>query len=85
MGAGRVQVKLTNAIDEALVSRGLLAPHLLRECATLALVDTGAFTLVLPPEIAEQLSLQIRGQQIARYANWFEKPIGIMEPVIIVC
>ncbi|MBV9385922.1 MAG: retroviral-like aspartic protease family protein [Chroococcidiopsidaceae cyanobacterium CP_BM_ER_R8_30] len=85
MGAVRVNVKLTNAIDEALVSRGLLAPHLLRECEIQALVDTGALTLVVPPAIAEQLGLRIRGQQVARYANGFEEPIGVTEPVIVVC
>ena len=85
MGAVRVGVKLTNEIDEALVSRGLLAPHLLRECETQALVDTGALTLVLPPEIAEQLDMRIQGQQIARYANGFEEPIGVTEPVVVVC
>ena len=85
MGAVRVGVKLTNEIDEALLSRGLLAPHLLRECETQALVDTGALTLVLPPEIAQQLGMRIRGQQIARYANGFEEPIGVTEPVVVVC
>ncbi|MBA3921533.1 MAG: clan AA aspartic protease [Nostocaceae cyanobacterium] len=85
MGAVRVEVKLTNAIDEALVNRGLLAPHLLRECEAQALVDTSALTLVLPPEIAQQLGLRIRGQQIARYANGFEEPVGVTEPVKIVC
>lgn len=64
MGAVLVQIKLTNAIDEALVSRGLLAPNRLRECETQALVDTGALTLVLPLEIVEQLGLRIRVQQI---------------------
>lgn len=39
MGAVRVQVKLTNAVDEELVNRGLLNPNLLRVCETLALVD----------------------------------------------
>jgi len=72
MGAVRVEVKLTNAIDEALVSRGLLAPHLLRECEAQALVDTGALTLVLPPEIAQQLGLRIRGQQITN--EYFYEP-----------
>ena len=85
MGAVRVGVKLTNAIDEGLVSRGLLVPHLLRECETQALVDTGALPLVLPPEIAQQLGMRIRGQQIARYANGFEEPIGVTEPVVVIC
>ena len=42
------KVKLTNAIDEALVSRGMLAPHLLLSCETEALGDTGATYLVMP-------------------------------------
>ncbi len=55
----RTQTKLTNAIDESLVSRGLLAPHLLRQCEAKGLVDTGALTLVIPPLIVAQLGLRI--------------------------
>lgn len=85
MGAVRVKVKLTNAIDEAMVSRGILAPHLLRECETEALVDTGALTLVIPPQIVEQLGLRIRSSQVARYVNGYEETIGVTEPVLIEC
>lgn len=85
MGAVRVEVKLTNAIDEALVSRGLLAPHLLREYVAQALVDTGALTLVVPASIVNELGLRILRQQVARYANGFEEAIGVTEPVKIVC
>lgn len=85
MGAVRVKVKLTNAIDEAMVSRGVLAPHLLRECETQALVDTGALTLVIPQKIVEQLGLRIRSQQVARYANGFEERIDVTEAVLIEC
>ena len=56
MGALRINVKLTNATDETLVNRGLLAPHLLRSLLTEALVDTGALTLVIP---FKQLKLQL--------------------------
>jgi clan AA aspartic protease len=85
MGAVRVSVKLTNAIDEAMVSRGVLAPHLLREVETEALVDTGALTLVLPMQVVEQLGLRIRGRQVARYANGLEETVGVTEPVLIEC
>ena len=85
MGAVRVKVKLTNGSDETLISRGFLAPHLLRECEIQALVDTGALTLVIPPGIVEQLGLRIRRQQIARYANGFEEAIGVTESVIVEC
>ena len=83
MGAVRVKVKLTNAIDEALVSRGMLNPNMLRVYETEALVDTGAVRTVLPMSIALQLGLRIRGQQIAQYANGSEDSIGVTEPVII--
>ncbi|MDM9585714.1 clan AA aspartic protease [Nostoc sp. GT001] len=80
MGAVRVKIKLTNAIDEALVSRGMLNPNMLRVYETEALVDTGAVRTV---SIVQQLGLRIRGQQIAQYANGSEESIGVTEPVII--
>lgn len=83
MGAVRVQVKLTNAVDDILVNRGLLNPNQLRVCETQALVDTGAVRTVLPMHIVQQLGLRIRGQQIARYADGREEAVGLTEPVII--
>jgi clan AA aspartic protease len=83
MGAVRIKVKLTNAIDEALVSRGMLNPDMLRVCETEALVDTGAVRTVLPMSIVQQLGLRIRGQQVAEYANGMEESIGVTEPVIL--
>jgi clan AA aspartic protease len=83
MGAVRVTVKLTNAIDEALVHRGILNPNLLRVCEIEALIDTGAVRTVLPAAIAEELGLRIRGQQIAQFANGTEESVGLTEPVII--
>lgn len=85
MGAVRVKVKLTNAIDEELVTRGLLAPSLLREYEVDGLVDTGAVSLVIPMELVEQLGLRIRGQRMAQYANGSEEVIGVTGPVIIEC
>uniref|UniRef100_B8HLV5 Peptidase A2 domain-containing protein n=1 Tax=Cyanothece sp. (strain PCC 7425 / ATCC 29141) TaxID=395961 RepID=B8HLV5_CYAP4 len=83
MGAVRVKVKLTNAIDEELVRRGLLDRHELRSCEVDALVDTGAVRTVLPEAIVQQLGLRIRGQQTAQFANGTEEVIGLTGPVII--
>jgi len=83
IGAIRVTVKLTNAIDEALISRSSLAPRHLRTVEAISLVDTGALTLVIPPAMVTQLGLRIRGQQVACYANGYEEAIGVTEPVII--
>jgi clan AA aspartic protease len=85
MGAVRVKVKLTNAIDEELVTRGLLAPSLLRQYEVDGLVDTGAVSLVIPIQLVEQLGLRIRGQRMAQYANGSEEVIGVTGPVIIEC
>ncbi|PSB22854.1 clan AA aspartic protease [filamentous cyanobacterium CCP1] len=85
MGAIRVPVKLTNAVDKGLINRGSLAPCYLRQVETQGLVDTGALTLVIPLAIAQQLGLQIERQQIARYANGYEEAIGVSEAVIIEC
>ena len=85
MGAIRVPVKLTNAVDKGLINRGSLAPRYLRQVETQGLVDTGALTLVIPPAIAQQLGLQIERQQIARYANGYEEAIGVSEAVIVEC
>jgi clan AA aspartic protease len=83
MGAVLVNVKLTNAIDEELVERGLLNPNLLRVCVTEALIDTGAVRTVLPLEVVQQLGLRIRGQETAQFANGSEELVGVTGPVII--
>lgn len=83
MGEVLVQVKLTNAIDEALVNRGLLNPTQLRVYETQALVDSGAVRTVLPMPIVQQLGLRIRSQQVAKYADGREEAVGLTEPVII--
>ncbi|MBE9093821.1 clan AA aspartic protease [Tychonema sp. LEGE 07203] len=83
MGAVRTQVKLTNAIDEALVSRGLLAPRLLRECQKEALVDTGSVYLVISSEIVQQLGLRIIGQQVVKYADGRRETVGVTEAILV--
>jgi len=83
MEAVRVPVKLTSAVDEILVNRGLLNPNQLRVYETEALVDTGAVRTVVPMAILQQLGLKIRAQQLAKYADGREEMVGLTEPVII--
>lgn len=83
MGAVRVKVKLTNAIDEALVSRGVLNPNLLRVYEAKALIDSCAVRTALPTDVVEQLGLRIRSQEIAKYADGRQETVGLTEPVII--
>ena len=85
MGAVHTPVILTNAIDEALVSRGLLAPKLLRRIETEALVDTGAVHLVISKDIAQTLGLRIVGQIMAQYVDGRREPVDVTEAIRIEC
>jgi clan AA aspartic protease len=83
MGAVRVKVKLTNAIDEELVKRGLLNPNLLRVHEAEALIDTGAVRTAIPVEVCEHLGLRIRSQEIAKYADGRQEAVGLTGPILI--
>ena len=81
MGEVRVQVELINATDEALVRRGLLAPHEVRKYSADALVDTGTVASVLPVHVVQQLGVITIGKVRAEYANGSEKTVDLTEPV----
>ena len=83
MGAVRVKVKLTNAIDEELIKRGLLNPNLLRVYEAEALIDTGAVRTAIPLEVCEHLGLRIRSQEIAKYADGRQETVGLTGPILI--
>lgn len=83
MGEVRAAVRLTNAIDEALVRRGMLAPDQVRSCEVDALVDTGAVRTVLPQHIALRLGLAFRGQRMARYADGRTEVVSVTEPLVV--
>src|SRR5947209_9668248 len=81
MGEVRVRIKLTNAIDEALVRRGQLARDAMRSYEADALIDTGAVSSVLPVHVVQQLGLLIRGQRVAEYADGRQE-VDVTEPVV---
>ena len=80
MGEVHVQIRLTNAIDQALVRRGLLTPEQVRTYEADALVDTGAVRCVLPPHVVQRLGLEIIGQRVVEYADGRLESVGLTEP-----
>lgn len=80
MGEVRVRVKLTNAVDQALVRRGLLSLDQVRHYEASALIDTGAVRCVLPPHIVERLGLEVVGKRVAEYADGRLEAVGLTEP-----
>jgi clan AA aspartic protease len=85
MGEIRVKVRLTNALDEMLARRGKLAPDQVRRRDLDALVDTGAVRTVIPPQVVEDLGLEIRGQRVAEYADGRKESVGVTEPLVVEC
>ena len=83
MGAVRVRAKLTNAVDEALVRRGLLTVEQVRTYDADALVDTGAVCTILPPHVVSRLGLAPRGQRLAEYADGRREAVSVTEPLVV--
>lgn len=83
MGEVRVQVELSNAIDEGLVRRGLLTAEQVRTYTAAAVVDTGAVRSVLPAHVVQQLGLATVAQTRADYANGAEEMVDLTEAVLI--
>lgn len=83
MGEVRVTVKLTNSLDEMLSRRDQIPKNQVRSYQAEALVDTGAVRTIIPPQVAEELGVAIRGQRVAEYADGRKESVGITEPIII--
>lgn len=83
MGEIRAKVRLTNAADEALARRGLLAADAVRVYHADAMIDTGAVRTVIPVHVMEQLGLEARGQRVAEYADGRKESVDVTEAVVI--
>ena len=83
MGEVRVRARLTNAVDEELLRRGLLKPDQVRTYEADALIDTGAVRMVLPPHIAARLGLGTRGQRMAEYADGRVEAVSVTGPLVV--
>ena len=83
MGEVRIKAKLTNAVDEDLVRRGMLQPEQVRAYEADALVDTGAVRTILPQHVVDRLGLTVRGQRVAEDADGRKDVVSVTGPLII--
>ncbi len=83
MGEVRAKAKLTNAVDEALVRRGMLKPEQVRTYEADALVDTGSVRCVVPPHVVERLGVAIVGQRVAEYADGRLEAVDLTEGITV--
>lgn len=83
MGEVRVRVKLTNAVDEALVRRGQLGADQVRVYQAEALIDTGAVRCALPSFVVERLGLARVARYVAQYADGRLEEVDLTEGFVL--
>ena len=80
MGYVHAEIELTNADDLALERRGWASLEV-RRVTTRALVDSGAWDLVINEEIQQQLQLPLVGKEFVRLADESLLEVDVVGPV----
>ncbi|HEX3253591.1 MAG TPA: clan AA aspartic protease [Pyrinomonadaceae bacterium] len=81
MGYVHAEIQLTNEDDLAFHRRGWAAENEIRRVTTTALVDSGAFDLIINKEVQEQLQLPVLGKRPVRLADESIVEVDIVGPV----
>jgi len=83
MGYVHAEIELTNYGDVELNHHGLVLENEIRRVTTMALVDTGAWDLVLNEEVQQRLNLRVVGKQKVRLADETLLEVDVVGPVAI--
>ena len=81
MGYVHAEIELTNEGDVEMNYRGLLPENEIRRVTTRALVDSGAWDLVINEEVQRRLNLRVLGKQTVRLADETLLEVDIVGPV----
>ena len=81
MGYVHAEIELTNHGDVEMNYRGLLPENEIRRITTRALVDSGAWDLVINEEVQRRLNLRVLGKQTVRLADETLLEVEIVGPV----
>lgn len=81
MGYVYAEIQLTNEADLALNWSGHLPADQIRSVTTRALVDSGAYDLIINREVQEQLNLRVLGTRSIRLADETIREVDIVGPV----
>jgi hypothetical protein len=76
-------ITLENVKDEMIASHGIIKPENIRKITCPAVVDSGAWTLVIGPEIQTQLGLEKKEDSSSEVAGGEEKKGWMAGPVNI--
>jgi len=83
MGYVHAEIELTNEDDVGQNYRGLLPEEDIRRVTTTALVDTGAWDLVINEEVQQRLNLRVLGKQTVKLADETLLEVEVVGPVAI--
>ena len=81
MGYVHAEIELTNEGDVEMNYRGLLPENEIRRVTTRALVDSGAWDLVINEDVQRRLNLRVLGKQTVRLADETLLEVEIVGPV----
>ena len=81
MGYVYADIELTNEEDLALNRHGYLPDNEIRKVTSRALVDSGAWDLVINEEVQKQLNLPVLGQRTVKTADETLLDVDIVGPV----
>lgn len=81
MGYVHADIQLTNEEDLAFRRRGWAAENEVRRVTTRALVDTGAYDLIINKEVQAQLQLSVLGKRVVSLADETIVELDIVGPV----
>jgi len=83
MGLVKAELELINAGDLEVARRGFMTEPEVRKISAEALVDSGAFMLVIPESMRLQLGLEPREYKVAEYANGSVEKVPVVGPIEI--
>lgn len=83
MGFTYADIELISADDLALNRRGFLPEDEIKRMRVTALVDSGAYMLVVNDHIKQQLDLPVLEERTVRFADESERRVEIVGPVEI--
>lgn len=83
MGLVYAEIELISGDDLVLHRRGFITEDKIKRLKVKALVDSGAYMLVINEHIKEQLDLPVLEEQVAKLADESERRVDVVGPVEI--
>jgi len=84
MGIIHAEITLKNALDVGKEQEGLIKNHQIRQTTVQALVDTGAWTLVINEDVRDKLGLQIIGTDSGTFADGTKESFNVAGPLEVI-